>query len=99
MQKIDFQKDKSYFRCFSKFVMQGEKAAARGYLAHNKNKISFFRKFLLIISFLAIKKISKGLNLYVFFENPRFFSKILGGFTQKKALKFEGKKLFSDYLF
>ena len=53
--------------------MQGEKPAARAYFRDEKNKISFFKKFLLIISVLGIKKMSKGSNSHGFFENPIFF--------------------------
>jgi len=44
----------------------------------------------LIINILTIKKISSGLNPYVFFEIPWFSGNILSGFEQKKALEFEG---------
>jgi len=54
--------------------MQGENPAGRIQITHEKNKISFFFVFLLIINILAIKKISKGLNPYVFLEIPLFFS-------------------------
>jgi len=64
--------------------MQGMKPVCRTKLAHTKNKNVILKILLLIISFLAVKKMSNGLNLYVFLKNPLFFGKNPSGFIYKK---------------
>jgi len=53
--------------------MQGRKPVDRTLCGDEKNKMSFLKKILLIISVLGIKKMSKGSNSHGFFENPMFF--------------------------
>ena len=94
MQNLYFQNDESYFRYFRKFVMQGEKPAAQTLLAHAKIKWNTFKIKLLIIKSITIYKWQKGLNPYVFLENPLFFRKIPIGFEQKKRPNLSAQKLF-----
>jgi len=68
--------------------MQGKEPAWRSQLALAKNKNVILKILLLIIRFLAIKKMSYGLNPYVFLEIPLFFGNNPTGFEQKKSAQF-----------